>query len=184
MSTEQILYFRNAFNSIHRETVHRAVPAHIPMLYAFCYLTYANHTSLLFGEDLISSEDGVQQGNPLGPLLFCLYIYHILTAFQSPFIACLEDDVTLGGDVDTVERDVLKMVEMGSWIGPVLNPTKSELIPQVRENHIPMSTESPMSGFSVLDILDRPWTLFCRQELMIWSVPWQDYASSRPRMHY
>ena len=62
------------------------------------------------------------------------------------------DDVTLGGDADTVERDVLEMVEMGSRMGLVLNPTKSELITQVNENHIPMSTESPMSGFSVLDM--------------------------------
>ena len=122
MSTEQILVkldFRNAFNSINRETVLRAVAAHIPMLYAFCHLTYANHTSLLFGEDLISSEDGVQQGDPLGPLLFCLSIHPILAAFQSPFIACFMDDVTLGGDADTVERDVLEMVEIGARIGLV-----------------------------------------------------------------
>ena len=155
MSTEQILVkldFRNAFNSIHRETVLRAVAAHIPVIYAFCYLTYANHTSLLFGKDLISSEDGVQQGDPLGPLLFCLSIHIILTAFQSPFIACFMDDVTLGGDADTIERDVLQMVETGSRIGLVLNPTKSELIAQVSGNHIPLSTESPMSGFSVLDM--------------------------------
>ena len=60
------------------------------------------------------------------------------------------DDVPLGGDANTVERDVLEMVEMGSRIGLVLNPSKSELITQVSENHVPLSTESPMSGFSVL----------------------------------
>ena len=73
MQTEQILVkldFRNAFNSVHRETVLRAVAAHIPTLYAFCYFTYA-----------ISSEDGVQHDDPLGPLLFCLSIHLILTAF-------------------------------------------------------------------------------------------------------
>ena len=58
----------------------------------------------------------------------------------------------IGGDADTVERDVLEMVEMGSRIGLVLNPTKSELITQVSENHISLSSESPMSGFSVLDM--------------------------------
>ena len=107
---------------------------------------------LKINDDDDDDDDGVQQGDPLGPLLFCLSIHPILTAFHSPFIACFMDDVTLGGDVGTVERDVLEMVEMGSRIGLVLNPTKSELITQVRENRIPWSTESPMSGFSVLDM--------------------------------
>ena len=75
MSENQVLVkldFRNAFNSIHRDALLECVASRLPELYQFCHLAYGNSTSLQFGSDLIQSAEGVQQGDPLGPLLFCL----------------------------------------------------------------------------------------------------------------
>ena len=75
MSSEWALVkidFSNAFNCISRKVLLEAVSIHLPELYKFCHLSYSSHTSLAFGEFLISSEVGVQQGDPLGPLCFAL----------------------------------------------------------------------------------------------------------------
>ena len=62
--------FCNAFNSISAKVMLEAVGLHLPKLYRFCHMSYVMHSSLLFGEFLISSEVGVQQGDPLGPFCF------------------------------------------------------------------------------------------------------------------
>ena len=37
-------------------------------------ICYPQHSHLFFGNFLISSQAGVQQGDPLGPFLFCLVL--------------------------------------------------------------------------------------------------------------
>ena len=39
---------------------------------------YSTPLFLFFGEDNIPSSEGVQQGNPLSPLLFCLAIHDLV----------------------------------------------------------------------------------------------------------
>ena len=68
------LDFSNAFNSIRRDIMLKTVAAELPELYKFCHLSYGSTTTLKFGGDLICSEEGVQQGDPLGPLLFSLTV--------------------------------------------------------------------------------------------------------------
>jgi len=64
------LDFRNAFNCLHRDRMLKTVADKIPGLYRFCWLSYYNATQLRFGDSTIWSEEGAQQGDPLGPLLF------------------------------------------------------------------------------------------------------------------
>ena len=59
--------FGNAFSCISRKVLFEAVSTHLPELYKFCHLSYSSHTSLAFGEFLISSEVGVQQDDLLRP---------------------------------------------------------------------------------------------------------------------
>ena len=67
------LDFTNAFNSVHRAAVFEAVADHCPDLLAFTESAYGSPSHLWVGEDrVIASAEGVQQGDPLGPLLFCL----------------------------------------------------------------------------------------------------------------
>ena len=48
---------------------------------------------------LIESAEGVQQGDPLGPLLFCLTIHQLCSRMKSELSL---DDGTLGGKVEDV----------------------------------------------------------------------------------
>ena len=62
----------NAFNGISKNCMLEAVSLHIPQLLAFVLSAYANDSVLQFGEFVIASQEGVQQGDPLGLLLFSL----------------------------------------------------------------------------------------------------------------
>ena len=73
------LDFRNAFNSIRRDLMLHSVLAKAPELLPLAYCSYHHSSLLFFGEFTIPSAEGVQQGDPLGPLLFCLSIHEIIT---------------------------------------------------------------------------------------------------------
>ena len=66
------LDFYNAFNCLHRDAMLERVNEIIPEHYNFCHLAYSQHSTLQFGEFSRSSQQGSQQGDPLGGLLFCL----------------------------------------------------------------------------------------------------------------
>ena len=67
---------------------------------------YGVSSVLAFGDKTVASSSGVQQGDPLGPLLFCLAIQPILDFLSSPLKVGYLNDVTLGGPELTVEADV------------------------------------------------------------------------------
>ena len=71
--------FRNAFNCISRQHFLDELEKKFPSLYPFVSQCYAEPSNLQFGERvLLSMCRGVQQGDPLGPFLFCLAIHPIL----------------------------------------------------------------------------------------------------------
>ena len=43
----------------------------IPEIYKFCHRAYSVPSVLRFGKWELESQEGVQQGYPLGPILFC-----------------------------------------------------------------------------------------------------------------
>jgi hypothetical protein len=62
------LDFTNAFNSIRRDVMLKTVADQLPEIYRFCTLSYGSPTALQFGSHTVWSEEGAQQGDPLGPL--------------------------------------------------------------------------------------------------------------------
>ena len=60
----------NAFNSISRTAVIRSVIELAPALYQFVHCAYSTQSDLQFGGWTLKSREGVQQVDPLGPLLF------------------------------------------------------------------------------------------------------------------
>ena len=64
----------NAFNRVSRQAVLNACALHIPELLPWSQWCYGQHPALWHSLGTISSEIGVQQGDPLGPLLFCLVL--------------------------------------------------------------------------------------------------------------
>ena len=93
------LDFSNAFNSrpIHRDVILSAVHHYTPCLLKFVYSCYAEPSHLVFGENIIQSEEGAQQGDPLGPLLFCLSFHNLIQQLKSELNLWYIDDGTIGG---------------------------------------------------------------------------------------
>ena len=61
----------------------------------------------MFWEDeIIQSAEGVQQGDPPGPLLFCLTIHELCSHLQSELCLSYLDDGTLGGCNDVISQDL------------------------------------------------------------------------------
>lgn len=122
------LDFVNAFNCVRRDAVLAAVASTVPDIYRFCSLAY-HHTSILqFGQHIILSQEGVQQGDPLGPLLFCLAVHPLLSSLNSHLTIGYLDDFTLGGSSSVVAADVASIIDRGTSLGLSLNRSKCEII--------------------------------------------------------
>ena len=72
------LDFRNAFNTLRRDKMLSAVLEVALNLFSFIHSAYSEPSFLFCGENVLSSVEGVQQGDLLSPLLFCLTIQPIV----------------------------------------------------------------------------------------------------------
>ena len=122
------LDYANAFNSVLRSQVLHVARDHVPHLYPFILQSYGSPSNLFFGENLIASEEGLQQGDPLAPPLFCLAINSLVSSLTSPLNVWFLDDGTLGGPATNVLHDLKKVLAASSAIGLQLNSCKCELI--------------------------------------------------------
>ena len=71
------LDFANAFNRISRHHVLESATVQFPGLARWVTWCYQEPSALRFGTAVISSAGGVQQGDPLGPLLFATAIHQL-----------------------------------------------------------------------------------------------------------
>lgn len=118
--------FRNAFNTVHREVMLRSVRIHLPDYYRFVWQMYRYPSQLSFGDFVLQSQAGVQQGDPLAPLLFCLVTRDLTVSMVSPLNTWYLDDATVGGSVKDVEADLRLVMDRGREIGLELNLAKCE----------------------------------------------------------
>ena len=120
------LDFRNAFNFVRRDRMLHSVLSVCPAIFPLVFSAYS--ASSLFWEDrILLSFEGVQQGDPLCPLLFCITLHHFLIPLRSSFRVAYLDDVTLGGSVASLCNDI-STLKGAEDIGLFLNPLKSEVI--------------------------------------------------------
>ena len=75
-------------------------------------------------------SQGVQQGDPLAPLLYCLAIHKLYSKLESGFVIFYLDDGIVGGERDKLIQDLLtiKVEEKAGLAGLRLNWLKTELI--------------------------------------------------------
>ena len=124
------LDFVNAFNTVDRATVLREVRLRLPAVAPWAEWCYSHHTKLLFQGEALTSEAGVQQGDPLGPLLFALALQPSLCAAgRSQLDLCFAylDDVCLAGDYTAVSAALGRLVNAARQVGLHLNVGKCEL---------------------------------------------------------
>lgn len=75
--------FENAFNSVRRDKMLRAVTRFIPELLYYVHSAYSAESVLLWGKVETTSAEGIQQGYPVDPLLLCLSIHDLVSIVWS-----------------------------------------------------------------------------------------------------
>jgi hypothetical protein len=122
------LDFRNAFNTLRRDSILEAIHATLPEVYSYVHASYASPSHLSLAENIIISNEGIQQGDPIGPLLFCLTLQPVLSRCGSELRIAYLDDITLGGSLGSLSVEVDCLQRDASEIGLSLNVSKCEII--------------------------------------------------------
>ena len=105
-----------------------AVREQVPELLPLVLSAYGAPSCLLFGQEIIQSSEGVQQGDRLGPLLFCLTIYNMVEQLCSQLNVFYLDDGNLGGSLKEVLHDLRSVERIAGELGLQLNLGKTEII--------------------------------------------------------
>jgi hypothetical protein len=95
-----LMDFKNAFNEVKRESFLDQVRLKFPSIYPWVYFSYSCQAPLFIEDKTIFASSGVQQGDPLGPLLFALVLQPLLLHIKSEFslqVGAILDDVTVMG---------------------------------------------------------------------------------------
>ena len=124
----------NAFNCVSRQALLEECAVHFPELLPWVGWCYGSQPTLWHPLGQLSSEVGVQQGDPLGPLLFSL-VLHKVVSYIAQDRECLPllfngwylDDGVLLGHSQAVNRALTLIQEMGPSLGLFVNVSKCEL---------------------------------------------------------
>ena len=125
---------KNAFNKVSRAHVLRLVQKHFPGLARWVHFCYGSEDPFLWlGSAELRSQEGVQQGDPLGPLLFATVIQSLIAEIREkcPNLVLnewyLDDGVLAGRQVDVL-RALGIIQESGPGLGMDLNMSKNEIV--------------------------------------------------------
>ncbi len=99
-----------------------------PQIFPFVLNCYKMSSNLLYNSINILSSWRIQQGDPLGTLLFCLAVHPIVKQLQSDINVWYLDDGTIGGNPTTLLKDLEIIANSGFEIGLQMNLEKCELV--------------------------------------------------------
>lgn len=152
--------FSNAFNLVDRTSLLHEVRTRCPSISLWVDFLYGQSARLYVGDDHIWSTTGVQQGDPLGPLLFALVlhplVHRIRDCCQLLFHAWYLDDGTIIGDTKEVAKALDIIRAEGPRLGLVLNIKKTEVFwpscngMKVKDGLFPHDIGRPTLGVKLL----------------------------------
>src|SRR4029078_11982037 len=153
--------FSNAFNVVNRTEMLAQVYEKLPGLYRWVEYCYAQPANLFFGSCLLQSMTGVQQGDPLGPLLFSLVLHPLALKIQEQFPSldlCVWylDDGTIVGPVDVVFQVFKLLQSEGPALCLHLNVQKNELWWPNRASEDPFPAEVDRQDNAGVKLLGAP----------------------------
>jgi hypothetical protein len=158
---------QNAFNAVDRSALFAAIRSRVPELEAWARATYGCHSTLFCDGHRLTSEQGVQQGDPLGPLFFAVAWQDVVAALPPNLLLNVWylDDGHLVGDMDTLSRAIAIIHEKATQIGVKLNIHKcriwgpGQLSPDLQGDHFDMLRlipQVPWNSGSGLRVLGYP----------------------------
>ena len=158
----------NAFNLVSRQALLDECALHFPDLLPWASWCYGQQPLLQHPLGTVTSEVGVQQGDPLGPMFFCLVLHKLVSAIAMDedasrllFHAWYQDDGVVAGPKQSVLRALYIIQELGPPLGLVINPSKCEVYSQ--NDLSGFSSQMKQSNVPHLEILGSPIgdTIFC-----------------------
>ena len=120
--------FINAFNAVSRDEVFRSAEEYTPELLPFIDVCYGQPSFLAYGNYIIKSEQGVQQGDPLGPMFYCMSTQKLIERLKVEYGQWYLDDGSLGGRVEELMVAFQTLKTEAAKIGLHVNEKKCELI--------------------------------------------------------
>ena len=117
----------NAFNTVSRAMFMTQIEQHFPELTSWIWRCYgAKQFLLLKGQEPLLSAAGVQQGDPLGPFLFCLAIHPVLRRIARSVIpmAYMDDIYLVSRNTDKLREAIHELGEELGKLGLRINLSK------------------------------------------------------------
>ncbi|KAL0206147.1 hypothetical protein P9112_001454 [Eukaryota sp. TZLM1-RC] len=146
------LDFKNAFNSVKRDSIWKEIKSNFPELETFFYRFYGNSSDLIFNSFNLDSLSGVKQGDPLGPFFFCLAIHPILKKLKEENsdlqVVAYMDDISCIGPENTINRVANEAATLYQSIGLELNVQKCFCISRKNVKLIINSLEVPYIDYT------------------------------------
>lgn len=119
--------FANAFNTVRRDVVLNEIRNEINELFPFVNQMYSANSNLFYGEHKLISAEGMQQGDPIGPLGFSLAINKLVHSLKSELNFWYLDDGCLIGEIKQIHEDLNTIIRHQDNHGLRLNISKCEL---------------------------------------------------------